>query len=63
MTLVDISLVIELLENLLNLLLMVLVGCSDKLIIGGIHKVPYSLYLAGNIIDILLRCNTCCLCL
>ena len=39
MTFIDISLIIELLKDLLDLLLMIIIGCTDELIIGNVHAV------------------------
>ncbi len=59
-SLIDVALVIELLENLLNLTLVVVVCCSDELIVACVHDIPVSLDDACNVIDILLRSYACC---
>ena len=60
--LINISLIMQLLENLLNLLLMVFICCTDKLVIGCIHQIPDLLDLTGYIVYKLLRGNTCFAC-
>ena len=52
---INISLLIKLPKNLLHLLLMVRVRCTDKFIIGSIHQVPDPLDLSGHIVHKLLR--------
>ena len=62
-SLVDIAVIIELFEYLLNLTLVIFVSRSDKLIIRGIHEIPYLLDLPRNIIHIFLWRNAGFLCL
>ena len=61
--LVDISLIVQFLKDFLHALLVILVCGADKIIIGCIDQIPDSLYLAGYLIHIFLRCNTGSLCL
>ena len=60
-SLIDITLVVKLLENLLHLGLMVLVRGADKLIIGSVHQIPNPLYLSCCLVHELLGSHTCCL--
>ena len=62
-TLIDITLVIQLLENLLYLFLVVCICSTDKIIIRGVHHIPDFFYLSCNLIYIFLRCDACLLCL
>lgn len=50
MSFVNISLIIELFENLLNLFLMVIICCTDKFVIRSIHQIPDFLDFSGNIV-------------
>ena len=58
-TLINISLLIKFFKYLLYLKLMITVGCSHKLIIRRIHKIPYCLYTPNCFIYIFLRCFSC----
>ena len=55
--LVDVALVVHLLEHLLYLLLMIVVGGTDELVVGGVHEVPDGLDVAGSLVDESLRCH------
>ena len=61
--LVDITLIIEFLEDLLDLSLMILIRRTDEAVIGGIHQVPDPFDLTCLDIDILFRCDAGFLCL
>ena len=61
--LINITLFIHSLENLLDFLLMHGVGGADKAVVGGIHQVPNALDLGADIVYILLRGDACGLCL
>ena len=52
--LIDVSLVVEALENLLNLGLMVLVRGADKFVVGSIHQIPNPLNLRCGLVHKLL---------
>ena len=58
--LVNISLLIQLFENLLYLQLMLRIRCADKFVIGRIHQIPDTTDLACNLIDMLLWCDPGC---
>ena len=55
---INIALIMQFLENLLNLLLMIFICCTDKLVIRCIHQIPDFFDLTGYIIYKLFRCNT-----
>ena len=42
---------------------MILVGCTNEIIIRRVYEIPDSLDLTGYLINILLRGDACCLCL
>ena len=58
-TFINIPFVIQLFEDLLNLSFMILIRCTDKLIIGSVHQIPDSVDLCGYIIYKLFWCNAC----
>ena len=62
-SLVDISLIVQLLKNLLHLFLMVCIGRADKVIVGRVHQIPDALYLTCHVIYILFWRNACFFCL
>ena len=62
-TLVNISLLIELFENLLYLLLVVRFGGTHKAIVGRVHEVPDTLNFRRYLVDIRLRRHTGIFCL
>ena len=51
MSLIYITLIVQLLKYLLYLLLMVIICCTDKLVIWSIHEIPYSLDLTWCLIN------------
>ena len=57
-SLVDIPLIVKLLKYLLNLSLMVFVGCPDELIIRRIHQIPYFFDLPCHMIHEFLRTDS-----
>ena len=59
---INISLIIKLFENLLNLSLMILIRRADEAVIGGIHLIPDSLDFSCRFINKLLRrlAGLCC---
>ena len=61
--LVNISLIVQLLKDLLYLFFMIIICCTDKVIIGGVHQIPDLPDRASHIVYIFLRCNTGLLCL
>ena len=58
-SLVDVSLVVELFEDLLHLLLMVVVGGADEFVIRSIHEIPDSLDFRGHLVYELLGRDAC----
>ena len=56
-TFINVALIVELLKDLLNLLLVIFISGTNKFIMRGIHKVPNTLYLVGNLVHVFLRCN------
>ncbi len=62
-TLVNIALVIQLFKYFLDLLLMVIICGTDKLVIRSIHQIPDPLDLCRYIIYELFWCDSCLLCL
>ena len=60
---INISLLIELLKDLLHLLLMVCIRRTDKFVIRSIHQIPDPLDLSRHIVHELLRSDPCFLCL
>ena len=58
-SLINISLIVKALENLLNLGLVVLVRGADELIIGGVHQVPDPLNLRRSLVHKLLGRHPC----
>ena len=60
MTLIDITLIVELFKNLLNNSLVVGVGRSDELIVGSVQKVADFSDLTCNTVNMLLRGDTLC---
>ena len=58
--LVNITLIIELLKNLLYLLLVILIRCADKFVIGGVHQIPDCLDLSCHLVYELLWRNAFC---
>ncbi len=54
---VNISLLIHLLEYLLNLLLMILIRCTDEFIVGSIHQIPDPANLSSHLVHVFLRRN------
>ena len=61
MSLVNISLIIQALKNLLYLLYMIIIRGTDKFIIGCSHQIPEALYLTGYLVHIFLRGYPCLL--
>ena len=55
--LVDVALVVHLLEHLLYLLLVVVVGGTDELVVGGVHKIPDGLDVTCGLVNEGLRCH------
>ena len=55
MSLVDIALLIELLENLLDLSDVIRICRADEFVVGGIHQIPDPVNLSCHVIYILLR--------
>ena len=53
-SLVNISLVVQLFENLLHLLLVIRIRGADELVVGGVHQIPDSLNLPCHIVHKLL---------
>ena len=62
MSLVDISLCIHFLKNLLDLFFMVFICGTNEFVIRSIHQIPDSLDLTGNIVNKFLWCDSCFLC-
>ena len=62
-SLVDISLIVELFENFLYLLLMVSICGADELVVGSIHQIPDGLDLSRHLIYKFLRGNAGLRCL
>ena len=58
-SLINIPLVVKLSKNLLHLLFMIFIGCSNKFIIGSVHQIPNFFNLPGNLIDMFLWCDSC----
>ena len=54
-SLINISLIIQPLENLLHLLYVRLVRGADEFVIGGSHQIPQALHLACHLVHIFLR--------
>ncbi len=63
MSFINITLIIELLKDLLNLFLVVFVSGADEFIVRGVHQIPNTFYFTGCPVYKFLRCNTCGLCL
>ena len=59
MSFVDISLIVQLFENLLYLFFMIIICGTDKFVIRCIHQIPDSLDLCGYVVYIFLRCDAC----
>ena len=55
---VNIALIVKFLKDLLNLFLMVLIGCTDKFVIRCVHQIPDPFDLTGYIVHELFRRNT-----
>ena len=62
-SLVNISLIIQALKNFLYLLLMIIIRCPDKFVVGNIEQIAQSLNHTGNLVNVLLGSNACLLCL
>ena len=60
--LVNVTLIIELFENLLNGFDVVLVRCADEAVIIHTEKLPYFFYLRRDTVNILLRGDSACVC-
>ena len=60
---VNISLIVQFFEDFLYLFLMILIRCTDEVVIRSIHQIPDTFYFSGSFVNILLRCNAGCLCL
>ena len=60
-SLVNISLIVETLENLLHLLLMILIRGTDELIIGNVQQITQSADHTGDLVHMLLGCDAGCL--
>ena len=58
---INIPLIIQLFENFLYLGLMILIRCTNKLIIGSVHQIPDRLDLPRGMIYEFLWCYACCL--
>ena len=56
---VNISLIVQFLKDLLYLLLMVCIRCTDEFIIRSVHQIPDSLDFRRNIVYKFLRRNSC----
>ena len=59
MSFVDISLIVQLFENLLYLFFMIIICGTDELVIRSVHQIPDSLDLCRYVIYIFLRCDAC----
>ena len=59
MSFVDISLIVQLFENLLYLFFMIIICGTDELVIRSVHQIPDSLDLCGYVVYIFLRCDAC----
>ena len=62
-TFVNVSLLIQLFENLLYLFFMILIRGPDKFIVRGVHKIPDILNLACHPVHEFLRSDSCLFCL
>ena len=50
--LIYVALIIEFFKHLLNSALVIIVGCTDKVVIGRVHLVPNTLDLACNTVNV-----------
>ena len=57
-TFVDIALLVELFKNLLHFLLMIIICCTDKLIIGDVEHIADVTNLSRNLVHKFLRSHT-----
>ena len=62
-SLVDVALFVHLAEHLGDLLFVLLICCTDELIIGGVHEIPDITDHGSNLVHVCLRAHACCDCL
>ena len=60
--LINIALIVELLEYFLYCRLVIVVSCTDKVVVFNVHLVPKLADLNRNAVNVCLRCNSCVLC-
>ena len=56
-TLVNVALLVQFLENVSNRTLVIIVGGADEMIVGGVHQIPDAADLAGHTVHVFLGLN------